>query len=195
MKKRNLCILLIGGATIVALSFLLGSFENETVQLVRWAVFAFGLILAVAGTALLALACARKEKRKLLPEGAEYRAKRAVMTQPEAELYRRLNAILGARFTVLPQVSLSAIVDKVSGGGFRTELFRVVDFCVTDTRNYQPLLIIELNDASHGREERKLRDEKVSAICEDAGIPLLALTLDEAKDERRLRSELRRVLR
>lgn len=138
----------------------------------------------------------RGEKRRLLPEGAEYRRKKSMMTAPELKLYRSLRSMLRPeRYAVLPQAALVTLVDKVSGGGYRSELFRVADFCIADAVTFEPLLVIELNDASHLREERKLRDDKVAAICDDAGLPLLTLTLAEADDERCVRDQLKRRLR
>lgn len=186
---------MIGGAVIAALSFLLGGIDNATVQNVRWGIFAFGLICALCGVAVLAAGLCRP-KRRLLPEGAEYRKKKAMMTAPELALYRTLLGVTDTRrYAVLPQTALAGVVDKISGGGFRSELFRIVDFCIADAADFEPLLLIELNDASHDREERKLRDDKVAAICLDAGIPLLTFSLAAASDERYVRSEVRRLLK
>lgn len=194
MKKRFFVWILLGGAVIAALSFLLGGIDDPGVQNVRWAIFAFGLICALCAAAVLALGF-RKSKRRLLPEGAEYRKKKSLMTAPEIALYRTLTNVTDARrVTVLPQTALAGVVDKISGGGFRSELFRIVDFCIADASSFEPLLLIELNDASHEREERKLRDDKVAAICADAGIPLLTLSLAAAGDERFVRGELKRLL-
>ncbi|HIV64009.1 MAG TPA: DUF2726 domain-containing protein [Firmicutes bacterium] len=196
MKKRIFVWILLGGAAAAALSFLLAGIDSEGVQNFRWALFAFGLLVAVAATAVLVFTGRRGEKRRLLPEGAEYRRKKSMMTAPELKLYRSLRSMLRPeRYAVLPQAALVTLVDKVSGGGYRSELFRVADFCIADAVTFEPLLVIELNDASHLREERKLRDDKVAAICDDAGLPLLTLTLAEADDERCVRDQLKRRLR
>ena len=41
------------------------------------------------------------------------------------------------------------------------------------------MLLVELNDSSHKREDRRLRDEKVAAICEDAGLPLVTFRMGD----------------
>ena len=189
-------MMLLGGAVITALSFLLAPLDDPTAQAVRWAVFTFGVVCAAAAVLVLVLSFRRPPARKLLPEGAEYRKKRSLMSPPELRLYRTLCALTDhRRVIVLPQMALAGIVDKISGGGFRNELFRIVDFCIADSLTFEPLLVIELNDASHEREERKLRDDKVSAICDDAGLPLLTLSLAEAADERYVRGELKKRLK
>lgn len=52
------------------------------------------------------------------------------------------------------------------------------------------MLIIELNDASHKREERRRRDEKVRCIAERAGLGMLTLELDDLPDDRTLRKKI-----
>ena len=193
MKKRNLLWIILGGATTVALSFLVGLIENEVAQAVHWCVFAFGLLLFIAGVVAFAVLLRKPDKRRLIPEGAEYEVKKCLMTSPEIELYHILLKILGRKYCVFPQMSLNAMLDKRSGGGFRSELFRIADFCITDL-SYQPLLVIELNDSSHQREERRLRDEKVLAICANAGLPVLSIPLSMARDEKRIKNEVRRML-
>lgn len=199
MKKTTYVWTLLIGAVIAALSFLFSGIENPTVQNLRWVMFAVGLAAAVMSFGILLVSFLRGrhggEKNSVLPAGAEYRKKTSIMTEPEIRLYRLLCAALDlSRCTVLPQAALCALVDKVRGGGYRSELFRIADFCIVDARSFEPLLVIELNDASHEREERKLRDEKVAAICADADLPLLTVPLDRSGNVRWLKSELRRFL-
>ena len=191
--KRTFVILLVTGAVFAALSFLLAGVDEPAAQSLRWALFAFGVLLAVLSAAILIVSIRRAPAVRLIPEGADYRKKRSLMSAPEAETYRELCKILvGSRYAVFPQTALVSVIDKVSGGGFRSELFRVADFCVADARTFEPLLLIELNDASHKREERRLRDDKVNAICENAGLPVLTLSLGDGAG--RLRSLLKRYL-
>ena len=82
MKKRIFVWILLGGAAAAALSFLLAGIDSEGVQNFRWALFAFGLLVAVAATAVLVFTGRRGEKRRLLPEGAAYRRKKSMMTAP-----------------------------------------------------------------------------------------------------------------
>lgn len=65
-------------------------------------------------------------------------------------------------------------MDRTDNARLHNELFRNVDFLITDVE-YQPKIIIEINDQSHLTAERKERDEKVKKICEKAGIPILKL--------------------
>lgn len=192
MMKRILIFLLIGAA-FAALSFLLAGFESDIVQGIRWAMFVFGLIVSAVCCVALVFSVRSGRKRKLLPEGAEYRRKDSLMSKPELELYRTLCGMLApARYAVLPQIALVSVIDKIKGGGFRNELFRVADFCIADARTFAPLLLIELNDSSHNREERRLRDDKVAALCEAADLPVVTLGMNDGASA--IRSALRRYL-
>ena len=192
MMKKILIFLLIGAA-FAALSFLLAGFESEIVSSIRWAVFAFGIIIVIVSVIVLIIAVKSSQKPRLLPDGAEYRRKDSIMSQPEQELYRTLTeTLMRTRYVVLPQIALVSVIDKVKGGGFRNELFRIADFCIADGRTFAPVLLIELNDASHKRDERKLRDDKVRAICDAADLPVVAFSLDDPPQK--IRSVLRKYL-
>ena len=47
-----------------------------------------------------------------------------------------------------------------------------VDFVLFDKEYFSPFMIIELDDSSHEREDRKIRDGFVDSICQKAEIPI-----------------------
>lgn len=176
--------LLLAGAVVLVLSCVL----NGTV---KWWLRIGGVILA----ALAVIVVMRREKEpEAVNEEYRYKTKDSLMTEPEQELYDRLVRLCSRAYCVFPQVALASVVDKVTYGSYRNELFRVVDFVLCDKRNMRPVLVIELNDASHKRDERRLRDEKVKCILSRAGLPLLMLSFDEAFDERTLKKKLNALL-
>lgn len=185
--KRNFkigIILFLAGAVVVALSFMLG---NE----VKWWLRIGGVILA----ALAVIVIMRRERApEAVNEEYRYKAKDSLMTEPEQELYDMLIRLCSRAYCVFPQIALASVVDKVTYASYRNELFRVVDFVLCEKRNMRPVLVIELNDASHKRDERRLRDEKVRCILSRAGLPLLTLSFDEAFDERTLKKKLNALL-
>ena len=75
-------------------------------------------------------------------------------------------------YLVFPQMNLAAFIDKTDGTKYRSELFRNVDFLVTDYY-YKPCVIIEINDHTHLRKDRRIRDKKVKEICNEAGIEII----------------------
>lgn len=104
-----------------------------------------------------------------------YTARNSLITQTEDQFGRAITKALPDGYCVFPQVALSAVVCKESSEvGYQNELYRVLDFLVTD-KSYKPVLAIEINDASHYTNNyRKQRDITVRNICEEAGIPILA---------------------
>ena len=74
---------------------------------------------------------------------------------------------------IVPQVNLASIIKKVSDSRFNTELFRNIDFGIFSADYSKLLLLIELNDESHEKYNRKKPDIKVHDICNKAGIKLI----------------------
>lgn len=80
----------------------------------------------------------------------------------------------GTSYNVFPQVALSSFICKDDSTKWRSELFRSVDFLITD-QNYEPLLVIEINDRSHDNPERIQRDTNLKSICKEARVPVVFL--------------------
>ena len=72
-------------------------------------------------------------------------------------------------------------------------LYRNIDFGIFN-QNFEPLLLIEINDSTHNRPDRKERDKKVRNICENAGIKLITFYSDKSNKAdyiiNRIRGEL-----
>lgn len=125
------------------------------------------IIATVIALAIIVIAFIIRKKSKK----AKYSVKPSLMTPTEKEYFRAIEAAVGDRYIVLPQVNLASVIDK-TGEGFRSELFRNVDFGVFDY-DYSPVLLIEINDNTHFRKDRMERDEKVGAILKKARLPLV----------------------
>lgn len=126
------------------------------------------------------------------PPLPNYFVKDALMTNVELQYFRIINSYLGDRYIVLPQVNLASVIDK-EDQGFRTELFRNVDFGVFDY-NYRPLLLIEINDNTHFRKDRVERDKKVNTICRRAKLPLVTFWTKDGIDPDKIVRTLNRYL-
>ncbi len=103
-----------------------------------------------------------------------YDLKRTLITTSEQEFYAAIKASLPENYYVFPQINLAAFIERTDNSRFHNELFRNVDFLITDSE-YTPKLVIEINDQTHLNKDRKERDEKVRDICEEAGIPIIKL--------------------
>ena len=125
----------------------------------------------------------------------KYYLKEKLLTQTEEQYYNLIREILGGDYLVLPQINLASVIDKKGGNGnFRNELFRNIDFGVF-TRDFTPLFLIEINDNSHFRKDRKERDEKVEYICKKAKVELVTFWVKDGIDYNKIKKTLLTALR
>ncbi len=198
MKKKAVIIFLIGVITAVLSFFITPVFSSilgsdSGIAHVQGVVFAVGLLLIGIGAGLL---LKTDEKKDLLPAGASYEKKSRFLSGPEQELFYVLEDVLdGDKYAVFPQPALISVIQKKSGGGFNSELFRVADFVIVDAETTEPLLLIELNDKSHLRSDRAERDAKVAAICENADIDVLTIDIQDRLDAFFIKKQLKRYLK
>lgn len=94
------------------------------------------------------------------------------MTTYEKRMYN-IFLKLGSDYKIVPQINLASIIKKKNNDHYYSDLFRNIDFAIFDKEYDKLLLLIEIDDASHDTYKRKQRDQKVNAICLDAGIKIL----------------------
>ena len=80
---------------------------------------------------------------------------------------------------VQAQINLASIIEKKIKHKYANELFRNIDFGIFDKNLEHLLLAIEINDRTHLKKERKLRDEKVDNILKDANIKIIKFYTDK----------------
>lgn len=97
--------------------------------------------------------------------------KRNFMTKTELNFYNKIKE-LETEYKIVPQINLATIIKKINKG-YINELFKNVDFAIFDKEYKNLLLLIELNDNTHNKPNRKDRDLKVKKICRDANINLI----------------------
>lgn len=98
--------------------------------------------------------------------------KKRFLSASEKSFMDILRALEAYHVIVVPQVNLATVIEKVGEFRYQNELYRNVEFGIFDA-DYNPLLLIELNDASHQQDARKARDAKVKSITSQAGIQLM----------------------
>ncbi len=103
-----------------------------------------------------------------------YEAKETLISKNEQIYYGVIKCSVPLGYLVFPQINLATFIERTDDAVFHNELFRNVDFLITDAE-YKPKIVIEINDRTHLDSERRKRDEKVKNICEEAGIPILKL--------------------
>lgn len=136
--------------------------------------------------------------KKVLPgqiveDDAIYERNTQLVTWTELQFYRVIKESLGEGYFVFPQVGLSAVINRSDSKRYKGELYRVLDFLITDT-GYVPQLAIEINDDSHKTNERKQRDLRLKEICEEAGLPLIFFQVNYGINQEYIRSKIIGVL-
>lgn len=118
-----------------------------------------------------------------------------LMTASEQHFFETLAPLQKYGLRIFPQVPLVSVITKQSSDRYRTELFRVIDFGIF-TKDSKPLVLIELNDASHKQHIRKRRDQRVRQIIHAADIPLLTFYTDKPNEQsyvlRRIAEEIKK---
>ncbi len=122
-----------------------------------------------------------------------YEAQKTLITNSEKAFYLAIQTVLPHGYLVFPQMNLAAFIQRTDNAIFRNELFRNVDFLITDDE-YQPKLVIEINDQTHLTPDRRNRDEKVRNICEEAGIPTVTLWTSYGVNEAYIQSRISETL-
>ena len=158
-------------------------------------ILALTLILVAVAVVFAVAAVSLSRNRPKTENERKYKKKAQYITNAERAFLVTLRAAAGVKYEVCPQAPLVSVVDKVSGGAFRSELFRVIDYVIIDINTSEPLLLVELNDISHNRSDRAERDRKVAEICENAGVPLVSFTTAEAADEGYVRKVIQKSLK
>ena len=102
-----------------------------------------------------------------------------LLTPGELEFFRVLDVAVRKKYSVFAQVRLANLVN-IPDKYFLWKNFnqlgaKCVDFVLYDKNTGSTLIVIELDDKSHERPERKTRDEFVNKVLKEAKIPILHL--------------------
>ena len=89
-------------------------------------------------------------------------------------------------------MNLASVIQKESAK-YRTELFRNIDFGIF-SKDFELLLLIELNDKSHMQRNRKIRDNKIKNILKDCNIPFLTFYTSYSNEESYVVNRIKQVL-
>lgn len=114
------------------------------------------------------------------------------MSRPEQVLYFRLVKALPEQI-VLAQVQLSRILGVKKGHSFKYWYNRInrmsADFVVCN-KDARIVAVIELDDSSHEREDRRIADAKKDKALFSAGIPIIRWQAAALPDEESIKSVL-----
>lgn len=98
--------------------------------------------------------------------------KKKLMTQTELQYFRVIRDNTPAGYVPLPQINLAAIINRIDEHKYQNELFRNIDFVIFDLKT-NPIVLIEINDGTHLKQERIIRDKNIKYVCDKAGLPII----------------------
>ena len=104
--------------------------------------------------------------------------KKYFLTNTEKQFLSILYELKKYNLIIIPQINLATIIQKTGEFRYQNELYRNIDFGIFD-KNYNILLLIELNDISHQQYKRRERGMKVKEIVKQADIKLINFYTDK----------------
>ena len=113
-----------------------------------------------------------------------FRLRDDFLSAAEISFYHILLSAVGDSLTVCPKVNLSDLFfvsrpDRNQAAWNRISR-KHIDFLLCDSRSLRPRVGIELDDSSHAREDRRVRDAFVQQVFDAAGLALLRFPAQRA---------------
>ena len=114
-----------------------------------------------------------------------YRRVQGVLTRGEQAFWHPLVLAVAGRYSVLCKVRLQDVVQAPAERWDEWRWFRKirgyhVDFVVCDRESFAPLLVVEHDDRSHRRKDRKNSDNFKDQVLADAGLPVYRVPAQQA---------------
>jgi hypothetical protein len=156
---------------------------------------ALGVLALVVG--LVRFCSLRSLRRRFadpIPAAFPYLARPSLVTKNEMRFYSALRRAVGAQFTVALKVRLADIItcqgEAWSMGYGRLIAQKHIDFVLCEPATLRVILALEVDDRSHARPERRLRDLFVDRALGAAGVPLVRIRAAACYDPRDLKHVL-----
>jgi len=148
------------------------------------------LIAAVLAVLLKKLGILSKTTRG--PGGAlPYHARNYFFTKAENSFFQVLRQAVGSRYVIFAKVRLSDVLDIDRGvERYQSHRNRIqskhVDFVLCEPQDFRICAALELDDASHERDDRVSRDHFLKTAFEAAGLPLIRVPVRRGYQPREL---------
>lgn len=131
-------------------------------------------------------------------EELPYKLRECFLSPAELAFYRVLEIAIAQEHSINCKVRLWDLVCVPRYADSRKFENKVsskhLDFLLCDRKNMQPLLAIELDDASHSRQDRQQRDQFLDQIMLTVGVPILHVPAARSYDASALRDQIQRAL-
>lgn len=128
----------------------------------------------------------------MIKRGIKFYRKEYLTTITEKKYYDKLVSWFGEKCYIHCQVSLGSLFifpkQKIFTDEEQKRFFSVcnrmsLDFVLTSKTNNNIICIIELDDESHNREDRKKRDDMLNYLMTETNMPFLRVSVDSMKNK------------
>lgn len=128
-----------------------------------------------------------------------YSKKTYLLTKPEHDFYKILESVLDNKYYIFPQTHLSSLLNhEIVGQSWKGALSHIdrksVDYVICDKKYLSPLLVIELDDASHSRNDRRDRDKEVERMLESSNLPLIRIPYTEISNVEKIKNLINKTI-
>lgn len=134
-----------------------------------------------------------------VPAPMPYFKRPSLVTKNELRFYKSLHKAVLDDFEIFAMVRIADLirVEKGAQNGrkwLNKILAKHIDFVLCDPGSLEPVICIELDDASHQRPDRVERDRFVNDAFDAAELPLLRIPVEPAYNAREVRDLIDEVL-
>ena len=126
-----------------------------------------------------------------------YEAAGALLSPAELSFFSVLDLAVGDSAHIVVKVRVADLLRPHKGmtrsnwqKAFNSISSKHIDFVICDKTNFKPLCAIELNDKSHQRKSRTVRDEFITKAFASARVPLEFIIARRAYSVERIREQL-----
>lgn len=131
------------------------------------------------------------------PEDLPYRAAESALSPAERSFYGVLRQAVGTNYEIFAKVRLADVIHVKDGlsarrryAAFGRISSKHVDFILCERGTFRIAGVIELDDSSHQRDDRRRRDEFVDSALAAAAIPVLHLPARRAYSAVEIREQV-----
>jgi very-short-patch-repair endonuclease len=138
--------------------------------------------------------------RSLLEPTVQVEPVKSMLTPAEQRFYEALDAAIDGRLAILSKVRIADLFNVTSANGaarlrvFRSIASKHVDFVLAEPDDLHPVAAIELDDSSHERSDRRLRDQMLDELFDKAGFPLIRFRVTARFDPSLIEEQVEQVV-
>jgi len=119
----------------------------------------------------------------------------------EKNFLKALDRSVGKKYRIFAKVRIADIVlpgKMLNQKQWRKHFWKIsskhIDYVLCDYKTLDIVCLIELNDKSHQRKDRKDRDILVTKICESANIPLVWINVRRSYDSLHIENKIAQAI-